>query len=441
MHRATAHLSVTMAAMLLMAGCSTPVEPDASPAPDPEVEAALAPDAGEVWEPVAVPIPDDSRITGIAEGAGRLWITVQVDAPESSVGLQVWSSADAVTWEEVDLIGAGMPVRALCLPGREPECVTPSASMSGDESTFTLGVFVAEDTLTALGIAFTPRVIGAEWVLRFDGDDWSSHSPAENGLLARSAAEGYWDGTGPAVDSASFEGATLFVAKGGWYQERRTSGEAFHARLLDASGQGSVIHGDREPFAGGDEFRQAKVVTHTGKQWVVVGELGAGLQGLGVWQSPDAVEWALTRVPPPVGGGNYQVQSIASGDDVTVVGAFVNPDGGAGSTEQSPFDQTTAVVLRSTDNSAFEVIALPVPDDGEDYRALRTNVTWQVDRFFAVGTFMRVTRLWQSFDGRDWSLIEMEDPYRTPEDDVLRWGDGLVAHSRSIVIVSGIEVD
>ncbi|HRP99808.1 MAG TPA: hypothetical protein PK781_05030, partial [Terrimesophilobacter sp.] len=273
--------AVALTMVILLAGCSAPDIPGDETDGKTGVPNDVAADVGVDWELAETGFDEGSEVRSIATGAGRVWVEVFVEGAGCDE-LQLWWSADALTWQREDLAAAGIPEEALCNLGVSSFAPGPT-EMSGDDDTFTFGLFLDEPMLDLLGISYTTHVRGAEWVLRFDGEIWSSHGLPGNGLLERQTLPGYWDGASTPRDSATVNGATMFVTTGGWFQEGRTTGETFHARYVDSEGVGSVIQSLGEPFLAADgEFRRSDFVTHNGTEWIVVGELGVGLDGIAV---------------------------------------------------------------------------------------------------------------------------------------------------------------
>jgi len=438
-------ITAAVVTALLLAGCASSPDLGVETAASEEEPHGLADDAGTMWQRVDIDFLDESRIDSIAVGAGRLWAAVFVEQSPPDGGWQLWSSSDAVTWQQEDLLVAGLPPLVQCSASESGTCLRGSVTISGDDDSFVFARFVDESVLDALGIPFEPRVMGAEWVLRYDGEGWSSFSPQTNGLLARDAPPGFWDPTAGAHHSATHKGTTVMVARGAWFEPWRTTHDAFHARLIDESGRGAVIHGMREPFTAEPfdtrDHRLADVVVHTGDEWMAVGRvqyfgLDSATYSLGVWTSADGRDWGLRTLPVPEGGRLLPVEAIAVGDPGIVVSGRLEP----ALTPEAPgnYLAATAIVMFSTDGMrSYEAIPLKV--DGVDTPMAPAHVSWVGDRFVAASGNARGQHLWQSFDGLEWTLVERTLDRPAPSTEVLRWGSGLVARTNTLIIVSGID--
>lgn len=416
-------ITTLLASALLLSSCAASGQTENPPQ---ESAAEPARDLGETWERFDLDFDGEGSIIELTAGAGRLWISVSVDDAGCDE-LQLWSSSDAAEWVREDLTAAGLPADLLCSLDSSVYLSRSLVRISGDDVSFTLALFLDESLLSTLGIPFEPQVWGAEWVVRFESGEWNSYSPEVNGLLERDAPAGFYDSTGPAVDSASADGATLFVAPGGWFGEGRTTGEAFHARLLDAEGVGTVIHGLREPFSPGPgTFRSSDFVTHTGAEWLVVGKESYGRDGIAVWAGANAQEWDFTLIPGPA-GGSYLVEGLAHGSTGTVIVARIIPE--------SAGDPVRAVVLHSANGREFDEIELEL--DASMGAPQSTRVSWVSDRFVVTVGGLGDHQLWQSFDGHDWNEFGSTVPYYRPNGAIVPWGSGWVAHGASSILTTG----
>lgn len=376
--------------------------------------AAAAITVGVDWRRVEL-APDVSPRRG-AVSADRVWVSaVRGNVAAELQGPVLYSSADGEQWDEHDLQALGVPRTTLCGTADLRICYPATVLLLADEASSEIVAII--DSVTAQEPATRDR-----WLVRGDGttmtaapvsianEEWPAPDDAGNALLG-----------GPPRAGALVDGRALALGTG-----RRGNSSTLLVHTIEPDGTARVVSDATLPFGVSGKAFSVTALTHSVDGYVAIGH-GPGTEGFllpSSWRSADGVQWEAALLNPAddsIDSRTVSLFGVTAGPAGLVAAGSLRPEGFA-----SPVVEP--IFWHSTDGLTWQEVDAAALGQGNVY-----TITALADRYMAYVGSAESSRLATSADGVEWSVLDDAAPMM---EQLLRWGDGLVAIDARHVLIS-----